>query len=181
LGCRPRRVRFAGPALRASARPTSGRFAARNPPHVKKRLVVFRTEAPAGGPVLGPHLLAPAEGAGPVVEVPEAQGATVDEPYDDGSLRPRTDHGMRGEAVSAAHAPHDGRLIVNQRAGGVGHASCQARWIPGSWGLVSLQNRGITLKRSPPGRQKGRAHRDIASVTRGSLAVTTRGPLRCRP
>jgi len=51
-------------------------------------------DAPARGPVLGLHLLAPAQCAVPVVELANAQRATVDEPDDRRAVRARIDDGM---------------------------------------------------------------------------------------
>ena len=43
---------------------------------------LLRRQAPPGSPVLSLHLLAPEQGAGPVVEVSKADWTAVDEPDD---------------------------------------------------------------------------------------------------
>jgi hypothetical protein len=78
----------------------------------RRRIVVLRREAPAHGPVLGLHLVAPAECAGPVAEVSITQRAAVDEPRDDRSVRTRTNHSMRQQAIGAPHSPHNRRLGI---------------------------------------------------------------------
>ena len=68
---------------------------------------LLRREAPTRGPVLGLHLVAPAECAGPIAEVSISQRTAVDEPYDDRSARTRTNHSVSRLAIGASHSPHD--------------------------------------------------------------------------
>jgi hypothetical protein len=84
---------------------------------------LLRREAPAHNPVLGLHLVAPAECAGPIAEVSKPQRTAVDEPYDDRSVRTRTNHRVRQQAIGAPHSPHDSRLVIHQSHRSFGHAS----------------------------------------------------------
>ena len=52
---------------------------------------LVRRETPAHGPVLGLHLVAPEERAGPVAEVSEPKRTAVDEPDDNGPVRTRSE------------------------------------------------------------------------------------------
>jgi hypothetical protein len=73
---------------------------------------LLRRDAPAHCPILGLHLVAPAKRAGPVAEVSIAQRPAVNEPYDDRSVRTRTNHSVRRQAIGTPHSPHDSRLVI---------------------------------------------------------------------
>ena len=147
---------------------SDGRLALRGPrdlaasmsrwPRMAPRLLGL--EAPAHGPVLGLHLIAPAECAGPVVEVSIPQRTAVDEPYDDRSVRTRSNHSVRQQAIGAPHSPHDGRLVIPQSHRSLGHASTrEARVIPALGIPFLIEAARRRPRRSRAGRQRWRRRR----------------------
>jgi hypothetical protein len=84
---------------------------------------LLRRDAPARCPILGLHLVAPAKRAGPIAEVSIAQRPAVNEPYDDRSVRTRTNHSVRRQAIGTPHSPHDGRLVIHNSHRSFWHVS----------------------------------------------------------
>jgi hypothetical protein len=82
---------------------------------------------PAGLPVLGPQLVAPAQGATPVLERAPAQRPVVDEPHHGGRPLTRVDHRMGQATVLAAHSPHHRRLVITPLRLRLGHAQAQGK------------------------------------------------------
>src|SRR5437667_337279 len=73
------------------------------------------SEAPAERPVLGPHLVTPSDGAGPIVEVANAQRPAVQKPHHPCPAALKADDGVRPMSVTPPHSQHDRPGVVGDR------------------------------------------------------------------
>jgi hypothetical protein len=122
---------------------------------------LLRRDAPADCPILGLHLVAPAKRAGPVAEVSIAQRPAVNEPYDDRSVRTRTNHSVRRQAIGTPHSPHDSRLVIHNSHRSFWHVSRRGKGDTSPGGpLFSLGPHDAGCEGLRP-EDKGGGHRDI--------------------
>ena len=142
-------------------------------------------EAPTRGPVLGLHLLAPAQCADAVVEFSKPNRMAVDEPHDGHSIQPRPNDGMRRLSTSAPHTPHNGRLVICRLHRGVGHAPPRGKRDAISLMLLfSPRSHQTDRGRPPMGRQRWRSSRSRGTLSRGNAIHQASGEKEtrfCRP
>ena len=136
-------------APRGNLRPMSDRRPLRG--SVAKARHLLRLEAPAHGPVLGLHLVAPAQCSGPIAEVSIPERTAVDEPNDNRSVRARANHSMTRQPIGPPHSPEDGRLVIHNS---LGHASLKAKVIPAMGPPFPRHLHDAAWRMSQAGRQR---------------------------